>query len=177
MKKLVLFITILLGVNTGSYSAIEDFMDFDKVNKTITKELSLFYGGYKKIYFNGIDRQNIDFILGDISSDHAKKIEYDFKTILNEDIINISLDEKIEFKNISEIKKLKVIGKTYKNSSVNFKKVGENLEITLSSIGEYKITFTDKNQETKNIIFKKYNSRNFINNNIFSFLLQAVKSK
>ncbi|UUV19693.1 tetratricopeptide repeat protein [Fusobacteria bacterium ZRK30] len=155
MKKLILFMTILLGVNIGSYSAVNSSEEIDEVNKKIIKELSLFYGGYEKIYSLGIDKQNINFLLGEVEPKGAKKIEYDFQSIPNGKEINLALDEKIELKNISEIKKLKVVGKTYKNSLVDLKKEGGNLSITFSSIGEYKISFTEKNQETKEIIFKK----------------------
>lgn len=155
MKKIILFVTILLGVNIGSYGTINNSKEINEVNKKMIKELSLFYGGYEKIYSNGINKQNINFILEEVEPKTAKKIEYDYKTILDGKIINLGLDEKIEFKNISEIKKLKVIEKKYKNSFVDLKKEGENLEINFSSIGEYKISFTEKNQEKKEIIFKK----------------------
>jgi len=155
MKKLILFMTILLGVNIGSYGAMDNSKKTDEVNKKIIKELSSFYGGYEKIYSSGIDKQNIKFLLGEVEPDGAKKIVYDFKTILNGTVINLSLDEKVEFENISEIKKLKVVEKTYKNSLVDIKKEGKNLSITFSSIGEYRISFTEKNQMTKEIIFKK----------------------
>ena len=155
MKKLILFVTILLGVSVGSYGTVNNSKEIDEVNKKIIKELSLFYGGYEKIYSHGINRQNINFILGGVQSKAGKKVEYDFETIPNGMIISLGLDEEIEFKNISEIKKLKVAGKTYKNSLVDFKKEDGNLTITFSSIGEYKISFTEKNQTIKEITLKK----------------------
>lgn len=147
--------TILLGVNMGSYGAVNNSKEIDEVNKKIIKELSLFYGGYEKIYSRGIDKQNINFLLGEVEPNGIKKVEYDFQTIPNGKEINLALDEKIELKNISEVKKLKVVGKTYKNSLVDLKKEGDNLSITFSSLGEYKISFTEKNQMIKEITFKK----------------------
>ncbi|MCS5420736.1 MULTISPECIES: tetratricopeptide repeat protein [Psychrilyobacter] len=155
MKKLILFVTILLGVSIGSYGAVDNSKKIDEVNKKIIKELSLFYGGYEKIYSHGINRQNIAFLLGEVEPSGAKKVEYDFETIPNGEVISLGLDEKIEFKNISQIKKLKVVEKTHKNSLVDLKKEGENLRITFSSVGEYKLSFTEKNQMIKEIIFKK----------------------
>ena len=156
MKKLILFMTILLGINIESYGAVNNFKEIDEVNKKMIKELSSFYGGYEKIYSSGINKQNISFLLGEIDDKGTKKTEYDFKTIPNGTVINLALDEKIELKNISEVKKLKVVEKTYKNSSVNLKKEGENLKINFSSIGEYKISFTEKDQIIKEIVFKKF---------------------
>ena len=155
MKKIILFATILLGVSIGSYGAINNSKEIDEANKKINKELSLFYGGYEKIYSHSINKNNINFILGEIDPGRAKKVEYDFETIPNGRVISLGLDEKIELKNISQIKKLKVIEKTYKNSLVDLKREGENLKITFSSVGEYKISFTEKNQMVKEITFKK----------------------
>ncbi|MEI6856954.1 hypothetical protein [Psychrilyobacter sp.] len=155
MKKIILFVTILFGVSIGSYGAVKNSEKIGEVNKKIIKQLSLFYGGYENIYSSGINRQNINFILGEIEPKGVKKVEYDFESIPNGKVINLALDEKIEFKNISEIKKLKVVEKTYKNSLVDLKKQGENLSMTFSSVGEYKISFTEKNQMIKEIIFKK----------------------
>jgi len=155
MKKIILFATILLGVSIGSYGAINNSKEIDEVNKKINKELSLFYGGYEKIYSHGINKNNINFILGEIDPRRAGKVEYDFETIPNGRVISLGLDEKIELKNISQIKKLKVTEKTYKNSLVDLKREGENLKITFSSVGEYKISFTEKNQMVKEITFKK----------------------
>lgn len=155
MKKLILFITILLWVNIGSYGSVDNSEKIDEVNKKIIKELSSFYGGYEKIYSNGIDKQNIKFLLGELEPNGVKIVEYDFKTIPNGKEIDLALDEKIEFKNILDIKKLKIVGKTYKKSLVDFKKTGKDLSIAFSSIGEYKISFTETNQMTKEIIFKK----------------------
>jgi len=155
MKKIILFATILLGVSMGSYGAIDSSRAESQAKKKIIKELSLFYGGTKKIYSKGINKQNINFILAEIEPNKVKKTEYDFKVIPNRKIINLNLDEKIEIKNILKIEKLKVMGKTYKNSSVDFKKNGENLEINFSSIGEYKISFTEESQIVKEIIFIK----------------------
>jgi len=155
MKKIILFITILLGVNMLSYSEIDSYEMENQAKKEIIKELSLFYGGDKKIYSKGVHKQNINFILSEVQPEGAKKIEYDFKTILNGQIIDLNIDEKIEFKNIMDLEKLKVTGKTYKNSSVDFKKNNENLEISFSSIGEYKISFTDRDKVIKEIIIRK----------------------
>lgn len=155
MKKIILFITILFGVSMGSYGAVNNSKEIDEANKKIIKQLSLFYGGYENIYSRGIDKGNINFIMGEIKPDTAKKVEYDFTNILDGKVINLGLDEKIELTNISELKKLKVIDKTYKNSSVDFKKNKENLSIIFSSIGEYKISFTEKNQMIKEVVFKK----------------------
>ena len=139
MKKIILFMTILLVIGTGSYSAVNNSEKIDEVNKELVKELSLFYGDYETIYSNGIDKQNIYFILGEIGSGTDKNIEYDFEKLSNGNIITLGLDEKIYLKNISQIERLKIVGKTYKNAIVDFKKENNNLKIGFSSIGEYKI--------------------------------------
>ena len=182
MKKIILFATILLGIGANSYGVNSKKIDLSDVNKTFLKEMTSFYGGYDEIYLDGINKENIMFILNETDYDDTNLLKFDFTKLTDGQIIDIKLDEVIELDKISNLNKLKVIGKTHKNSIVHYKKEKTKLIIEFSSVGEYKIVFTDKKQKTKIITFRKIekfmpsfdnldeNIENSYNNNDVNFL-------
>lgn len=155
MKKIILFATILLGIGANSYGIENEKIDLSDVNKTFLKEMTSFYGGYDEIYSEGINEENIMFILNETDYNDENPLKFDFDKLKDGQIIEMKLDEVIELDKISNLNKLKVIGKTHKNSVVHYKKDRGKLIIDFSSVGEYKVVFTDKKQKTKIITFRK----------------------
>ena len=163
MKKWILFMSILFGIGINSYGESKDNSDMSTINRVLIKEMTYFYGGYKNIYSEGVNKDNIIFIMNEIDGTPKKALKYDFDELTDGQVIKLKLDENLECTNISNLNKLKVVGKSYENADVDLKKEDLKLEIFLSSIGEYDIACTDKKGETKVITLKK--ESNFVPEN------------
>ncbi|MCK5779684.1 MAG: tetratricopeptide repeat protein [Psychrilyobacter sp.] len=159
MKKMFLLTIMFLNIGVLTFAIEEEKPDdtiiMQEINRTLVRELTSFYGGYDLIYSDGIKEDNIYFLINEIKYGDQLRKKYDYSKLKDGETVKLNLDQGIELSNISKINKLKVVGKTNKNALVNYEKIDENLIIFFSSIGEYQVTFTDRNSKTRMITFIK----------------------